>query len=106
MSAPIQNQDQVALLFAANFQWQYVQFTNITQLSQYYFIKQVFTKLCPRIWMFTLLGSYYINYFLMQLEALCRYCVNIVEKCHHFTHVFMVTAYYFIPSFLYGMKTK
>ncbi|KOB65064.1 Uncharacterized protein OBRU01_23269, partial [Operophtera brumata] len=33
LSAPIHNSDQVALLFAANMQYQYVQFTNISELS-------------------------------------------------------------------------
>ncbi|KAG6451069.1 hypothetical protein O3G_MSEX006920 [Manduca sexta] len=41
MSIPIQNNDNVALSFAANFQYQYVEFQNISELSQYYFIKQV-----------------------------------------------------------------
>nr|XP_049702425.1 uncharacterized protein LOC126055812 [Helicoverpa armigera] len=41
LSAPIKAEDYISLAFAANFQYQYVQFTNITQLSQYYFIKTV-----------------------------------------------------------------
>uniref|UniRef100_A0A2A4IWL5 Uncharacterized protein n=1 Tax=Heliothis virescens TaxID=7102 RepID=A0A2A4IWL5_HELVI len=41
LSAPIKAEDYISLAFAANFQYQYVEFTNITQLSQYYFIKTV-----------------------------------------------------------------
>lgn len=40
-SAPIKAEDYISLAFAANFQYQYVQFANITELSQYYFIKTV-----------------------------------------------------------------
>ncbi|XP_028031449.1 uncharacterized protein LOC114243978 [Bombyx mandarina] len=40
-SSPIKTQDNVALLFAANFQYQYVQFANISELSQYYVYKEV-----------------------------------------------------------------
>ncbi|KAL0821268.1 hypothetical protein ABMA28_005868 [Loxostege sticticalis] len=41
LSTPVQNKDNVQFAFAANFQWQYTEFTNISQLSQYYFIKTV-----------------------------------------------------------------
>ncbi|KAH9629737.1 hypothetical protein HF086_009864 [Spodoptera exigua] len=41
LSAPIKSEDYVSLAFAANFQYQYVQFQNISELSQYYFIKTV-----------------------------------------------------------------
>ncbi|XP_063368157.1 uncharacterized protein LOC134656526 [Cydia amplana] len=40
-TAPIKNDDKVPLIFLFNFQYQYVQFTNITQLSQYYVINTV-----------------------------------------------------------------
>ncbi|KAJ8714697.1 hypothetical protein PYW07_002922 [Mythimna separata] len=40
-STPIHAEDYISLAFAANFQYQYIQFTNITQLSRYYFIKTV-----------------------------------------------------------------
>ncbi|XP_049871732.1 uncharacterized protein LOC126370740 [Pectinophora gossypiella] len=41
LTVPVPNKDKISLAFAANFQYQYVQFQNITELSQYYFIKQV-----------------------------------------------------------------
>ncbi|XP_041980628.1 uncharacterized protein LOC121734214 [Aricia agestis] len=41
MSVPVPNDDKIPLLFALNFQYQYSQFQNITELSQYYFIKEV-----------------------------------------------------------------
>ncbi|XP_035447422.2 uncharacterized protein LOC118274139 [Spodoptera frugiperda] len=41
LSAPIKSEDYVSLAFAANFQYQYVQFQNISELSRYYFIKTV-----------------------------------------------------------------
>ncbi|XP_073959963.1 uncharacterized protein [Choristoneura fumiferana] len=40
-TSPIQNREKLNLNFLCNFQYQYVQFQNISQLSQYYFIKQV-----------------------------------------------------------------
>ncbi|XP_050350339.1 uncharacterized protein LOC126773427 [Nymphalis io] len=40
-AAPVPNDDHISLVFAINFQYQYVQFTNITELSRYYFIKEV-----------------------------------------------------------------
>ncbi|XP_026741420.1 uncharacterized protein LOC113503580 [Trichoplusia ni] len=40
-STPIKAEDYISLAFAANFQYQYAQFQNISQLSQYYFIKTV-----------------------------------------------------------------
>ncbi|XP_045538870.1 uncharacterized protein LOC106711489 isoform X2 [Papilio machaon] len=41
MAAPIHNEDHVNLAFGINFQYQYVQFQNVSELSQYYFIKTV-----------------------------------------------------------------
>ncbi|CAG4940032.1 unnamed protein product [Parnassius apollo] len=41
MASPVPSDDYVSLAFAINFQYQYVQFQNITQLSQYYVINQV-----------------------------------------------------------------
>ncbi|XP_047996052.1 uncharacterized protein LOC125233925 isoform X1 [Leguminivora glycinivorella] len=40
-TTPIKNDDKVPLIFLFNFQYQYVQFTNITQLSRYYVINTV-----------------------------------------------------------------
>ncbi|XP_039758673.1 uncharacterized protein LOC120632749 isoform X2 [Pararge aegeria] len=40
-AAPVPNEDHINLLFSANFQYQYLQFQNISQLSQYYFINTV-----------------------------------------------------------------
>ncbi|XP_075979525.1 uncharacterized protein LOC142978824 [Anticarsia gemmatalis] len=41
MSAPIKSEDYISLAFAANFQFQYLQFQNNTEISQHYFIKTV-----------------------------------------------------------------
>ncbi|KAI8434503.1 hypothetical protein MSG28_012510 [Choristoneura fumiferana] len=41
LRAKRQNREKLNLNFLCNFQYQYVQFQNISQLSQYYFIKQV-----------------------------------------------------------------
>ncbi|CAH2049130.1 unnamed protein product, partial [Iphiclides podalirius] len=41
MISPVPNNDGISLIFAINFQYQYLQYQNISQLSQYYFIKQV-----------------------------------------------------------------
>ncbi|XP_063829824.1 uncharacterized protein LOC135079167 [Ostrinia nubilalis] len=41
ISCPIANRDNIQVAFAANFQYQYLHFTNISQLSQYYPIKTV-----------------------------------------------------------------
>lgn len=40
-AAPVPNDDNISLLFGVNFQYQYLQFQNITQLSKYYFINTV-----------------------------------------------------------------
>ncbi|XP_038222136.1 uncharacterized protein LOC119839769 [Zerene cesonia] len=40
-SSPVPNRDHISLAFAANFQYQYLQFQNISELSRYYFIKEV-----------------------------------------------------------------
>ncbi|XP_034833456.2 uncharacterized protein [Maniola hyperantus] len=40
-AAPVPNDDHINLLFSANYQYQYLQFQNISQLSQYYFINTV-----------------------------------------------------------------
>lgn len=40
-ASPVKNTNKVDLIFGVNFQFQYLQIQNITQLSQYYFIKQV-----------------------------------------------------------------
>ncbi|KOB77105.1 Uncharacterized protein OBRU01_04664 [Operophtera brumata] len=44
-ASPVPNKDKIGLLFGVNFQYQYAQFTNISQLSQYYFIKRVTREL-------------------------------------------------------------
>lgn len=41
MTAPIPSKEHITVAFAANFQYQYIQFTNITQLSRYYAINQI-----------------------------------------------------------------
>ncbi|CAK1542051.1 unnamed protein product [Leptosia nina] len=41
MSAPVKSKDYVSLAFVMNFQYQYIQFQNISQLSRYYIIKEV-----------------------------------------------------------------
>ncbi|XP_026326162.1 uncharacterized protein LOC113234855 [Hyposmocoma kahamanoa] len=41
IGVPIKSEPYINLAFAANFQYQYTQFQNISQLSQYYFIKEV-----------------------------------------------------------------
>ncbi|CAB3244848.1 unnamed protein product [Arctia plantaginis] len=41
LSAPIKAEDYISLAFAANFQYQYSQFQNISEVSRYYFIKTV-----------------------------------------------------------------
>ncbi|XP_047506219.1 uncharacterized protein LOC125050416 [Pieris napi] len=41
MTSPIPTKDHVNLAFILNFQYQYMQFQNISQLSQYYIIKDV-----------------------------------------------------------------
>ncbi|CAH2087608.1 unnamed protein product [Euphydryas editha] len=41
LAAPVPNKDHISLIFAANFQYQYLQFMNISELSRYYFIKEV-----------------------------------------------------------------
>ncbi|XP_068622745.1 uncharacterized protein [Battus philenor] len=41
MTTPVRSEDYINLVFAINFQYQYVQFQNISELSQYYFIKTV-----------------------------------------------------------------
>ncbi|GBP60351.1 hypothetical protein EVAR_91386_1 [Eumeta japonica] len=38
---PVPNDEHINLLFVANFQYQYLQFQNISELSQYYFIDTV-----------------------------------------------------------------
>ncbi|XP_026326161.1 uncharacterized protein LOC113234854, partial [Hyposmocoma kahamanoa] len=38
---PVKTTDFVNLYFTANFQYQYLQFTNVSALSRYYFIKEV-----------------------------------------------------------------
>ncbi|XP_013200802.2 uncharacterized protein LOC106143301 [Amyelois transitella] len=38
---PVPTKEKLGLSFAANFQYQYSQFTNITQLSQYYVFNQI-----------------------------------------------------------------
>ncbi|XP_023936374.2 uncharacterized protein LOC112044686 [Bicyclus anynana] len=38
---PVPSEDHINLLFACNFQYQYLQFQNITELSRYYFINTV-----------------------------------------------------------------
>nr|XP_032514708.1 uncharacterized protein LOC116768158 [Danaus plexippus plexippus] len=40
-AAPVHVENYISLLFAANFQYQYLQIQNISSLSQYYFIKEV-----------------------------------------------------------------
>ncbi|XP_013169756.1 PREDICTED: uncharacterized protein LOC106119377 [Papilio xuthus] len=41
MAVPIHNEDHVNLAFGINFQYQYIQFQNVSELSRYYFIKTV-----------------------------------------------------------------
>ncbi|XP_045450445.1 uncharacterized protein LOC123659241 [Melitaea cinxia] len=40
-AAPVPNNEHINLLFSANFQYQYLQFMNISELSRYYFINEV-----------------------------------------------------------------
>ncbi|CAG4935738.1 unnamed protein product [Colias eurytheme] len=40
-SYPVPNKDKISLAFAVNFQYQYLQFQNISEVSRYYFIKEV-----------------------------------------------------------------